>query len=255
MAKSEASSPVKTAGRVFDVIETLDDLDRGTLTEVAARLDVPRSTAYDHLTSMVDAGILVKEDKEYRLSLRFFQYGMHARENVGVSTYVTPKLEQLAEETGEITWYVVEENGKGVYLEKAEGSHAVQPYGKLGEHVHLHDIAAGKAILAQLPDTRVQEIIDRHGLPARTERTITSADALFEELAAIRERGVAFNDGEAMNRFRAVASPVVTDGTLHGSIVISGPENRLRGDRFRTELPERVAGTANAIELEILSAE
>jgi DNA-binding IclR family transcriptional regulator len=253
MATADETGPVKTAGRVFDIVETLDDVGEGTLTEIADRLDVPRSTAYDHLSTMVEAGLLIKEDKRYRLSLKFLQYGTSARANDRLYGLVGPTLDQLAEETGEIAWYMIEENGKGVYLDKAKGRHAVQPFGRVGDHVPLHDIAAGKAILAHLPESRVRRIVETHGLPARTDRTITDPDELFEQLTEIRERGVAFNDGEAMTRFRAVASPIVTDGTLHGSIVVSGPANRLQGERFRSELPELVAGTANALELQLLS--
>lgn len=253
MATTDEPGPVKTADRVFDIIETFDDLGDGTLTEVADQLDVPRSTAYDYLTTMVEAGLLIKEDKRYRLSLKFLQYGIGARAADSLYEFITPTLDRLAEETGEIAWYMVEENGKGVYMDKAKGPNAVQPYGRIGDHVHLHDIAAGKAILAHLPESRVRRIAERHGLPARTERTITDIDDLFEELAEIRDRGVAFNDDEAMTRFRAVASPIVTEGTVHGSIVVSGPKNRIQGERFRTELPDLVAGTANALELKLLS--
>ena len=253
MARGNQSVPVQSAGRVFQIIDALSTLGEGSLTEIATRTDLPSSTVYDYLTSMVSEGMLIREDKTYRLSLRFLQYGMRARNSIVLARHVEPTLKQLAEETGEIAWCMVEERGKGVYLNKVKGNHAVQPYGKVGNRVYLHNIAAGKAILARLPEERVHELIEQHGLPASTERTITDPETLFEELTEIRSRGVAFSDGEAMNRFRAVASPVVTEGQLHGSIVVSGPENRLKGARFREQIPELVAGAANALELEILS--
>jgi DNA-binding IclR family transcriptional regulator len=253
MATTGGTGPIKTAGRVFAILETLDEVGEATLTELARRLDTPRSTVYDHLSTMVDEGFLVKEEQSYRLSLRFLSFGMTARERIRAAPVVQPALERLAEETGEIAWFLVEEDGLGVYLNKAKGRDAVQPYGKVGNRVHLHDIAAGKAILAWLPPERVSEIVDRHGLPGRTDRTITDREALFAELEAVRERGVAFNDCESMERFRAVASPIVTGEEVHGSIVVSGPETRLEGERFERELPDLVSGTANAVALTLLS--
>ncbi len=55
---------------------------------------------------------------------------------------------------------------------------------------------SAKAILSAFPDERVRDIVDRHGLPAKTPQTITDPDALFEELATIRERGFALNREE-----------------------------------------------------------
>jgi DNA-binding IclR family transcriptional regulator len=253
MATSDSQGSVKTVDRVFAIIKTLDRRGTATLTEIASDLDAPRSTIYAHLSTMTNNGILVKENKQYRLSLEFLKYGMSAKRNHDIADIVQPKLDQMAERTNEIAWFLTEENGKGVYLNKAKGNYAVQPYGQIGEHVHLHDIAAGKAILSQLSERRVHQIIDRHGLPARTDETITDPDTLFAELAEIRERGVAFNDGEAMDSFRAVAAPISTGDQVHGSIVISGPENRLQGKRFTDTIPDIVAGTANALELEIMS--
>lgn len=249
--KSKRNRQVKTADTVFGIIETLHELDGAGVTELADELGMAKSTVHDHLSTMVEKEYLIKEDRTYRLGLRFLDHGMYAKHSLGVSPIVQPNLNQMSDETGEIAWFLVEDYGKGVYLNKAKGERAVQPYGKIGNRVDLHSIAAGKAILAELPEQRVREIIDRHGLEPQTKATITDPDQLFEELETIRETEVAFNDEESLDGHRAVASPVNPNDRLHGAIVVSGPKNRLRGDRFREEIPEIVSGTANAIELEL----
>lgn len=253
MATQSEFGRVKTTATVFEIVEALDEMGEATLTELADHLGFAKSTAYDHLTTMVEHEYVVKEDKQYRLGLRFLKCGINTKRNLRVSQLAQPTLEQLTEQTNEIAWLMVEEYGKGVYVNKAKGKFAVQPYGKMGNRVHLHDIAAGKAILAHLPEPRVREIIEQHGLPRRTEHTITDPDELFDNLAEIRERGVSFNDCESMENFRAVASPIVTGETLHGSIVVSAPKNRMRSAKFHEEVPDLVAGAANALELELMS--
>ncbi|MFC6905679.1 IclR family transcriptional regulator [Halalkalicoccus tibetensis] len=244
---------VKSAGTLFDVLDAVHALEGAGVTEAADHVGIAKSTAHDHLSTLVEHEFLVKDGTEYRVGLKPLHYGMGAKNRIELVDAAGPSLEHVVEETDEIAWLVVEEYGLAVYVEKAVGERAVQPYGAIGKRVPLHNIAAGKAILAHLPEERVRAIVDQRGLPAQTERTITDLDELLAELETIRERGYARNDGETFEGFRAVASPILHEGELLGSIVVSGPENRLRGERFETELPDLITGAANAIELSLAS--
>ncbi|MBZ6497073.1 IclR family transcriptional regulator [Natrinema longum] len=242
---------VKTADTVFGIVESIQALDGAGVTELSEELGLAKSTIHDHLSTMVEKEYLVKNDQTYQLGLKFLNHGIHARDSLDLLPTVQPNLKQMANETGEIAWFLVEEYGRGVYLSKAKGDRAVQPYGKIGNRVDLHSIAAGKAILAHLPEDEVRTIIEKHGLESQTSETITDTDQLFEELESIRQSGVAFNDGESLAGHRAVASPICPNDRLIGAIVVSGPKNRIQGDMFTEKIPEIVSGTANAIELEL----
>lgn len=244
---------VKSAETLFGVLDATHSLEGAGVTEIADHLGVAKSTVHDHLSTLIEHEFLVKQGTEYHVGLKSLQYGMGAKNRLELVDAAGPSLEHLVEETNEIAWLVVEEYGQAVYVEKAVGERAVQPYGAIGKRVPLHNIAAGKAILAHLPEKRVREIADERGLPAQTERTITGIEELLAELETIRERGYARNDGETFEGFRAVASPVLHADQLLGSIVVSGPENRLRGERFETDLPDLITGAANAIELSLAS--
>jgi DNA-binding IclR family transcriptional regulator len=93
---------------------------------------------------------------------------------------------------------------------------------------------------------RTQAVIDRYGLPERTENTITNPEALFEEVESARAEGVAFNDEESTTGFRAVASPVSAPDGWAGGLVVSGPKNRLYEQKFSETVPKIVSGAANA---------
>jgi DNA-binding IclR family transcriptional regulator len=245
---------VKSAETMFNVLGVVHTMDQARVTDVSDRLGIAKSTAHGHLQTLVKHEFILKsEEGIYSVGLKCLWYGMQAKHRMEFPEVVRPWLKQLAEETNEISWVMVEEYGKGVYLEKAEGKYAVQPYGEVGKRVPLHNIASGKAILSELPEERVREIVAEQGLEPNTERTIDTIEQLLEELGTIRERGYAMNDGEVLEGFRAVASPIVHDGNLLGAITVSGPENRLRSERFRESLPEKVTGTANAIELSLSS--
>jgi DNA-binding IclR family transcriptional regulator len=116
----------------------------------------------------------------------------------------------------------------------------------------LHCIDSGTAILAHLPQARIEEIIARHGLPARTPNTITDPEELFEEIDEIPRRNTGFNDVEKIEGLRAVGAPIRNDpGEVLGSISASGHTSATKGERFRTEIPEAGSNVANTIELNI----
>ncbi|WP_280535465.1 IclR family transcriptional regulator [Halopenitus sp. POP-27] len=243
------SATIGTLEKGFRIIETIEELESATLTDVADEMGLARSTVHDYLTTLCDLEYLVKTDGEYQLGLTFTRLGTSATETVQLSDTITPYLERLADATGETVWFLVEECGRAVYLGHAEGDQAIKTEHTIGGRSYLHCHAGGKAILAQLPDERVEEIIDMHGLPEITEHTITSREALFEELERIRDRNYAQNHSEQLAETRAVSAAIVVDDEVLGAISVGGPAHRLRGDRFETELPNQVMSVVNEIRI------
>lgn len=252
MARSDSESgrTIQATEISCRIIDAIDRLGQASLTEIADRVDISKSAVYNHLSTLERNGFVVKKDGEYRLSLRFVDYGITAKNNYDIRSVAKNPAEELAEQTGEVVQFMIEEHGKGVYLIKAEGEDAVNTRSYVGSENHLHCTALGKAILAHSPEERVEEIIDRHGLPEQTPNTITDREALFEQLDAIRERGYALDREEILSGLRCVAAPVFDEeDTLYGSISVSGPKTRFDGDYFEKQLPQEVRRTANVIEV------
>jgi DNA-binding IclR family transcriptional regulator len=123
---------------------------------------------------------------------------------------------------------------------------------EIGNRRPLHQLAAGKAILAALPTEEVDRIVDRRGLPSRTDNTITDEERLREELERVRERGYAFNRSESIEGLNAVGACFRDEeGWPLGALSISGPANRLTGSLFEDELPNRLLGAINEVEINL----
>lgn len=244
-------SKIKTTPRVFDIIETLLANDGATVTEIADELGMAKSTASDHLSTLLDEELIVREEDEFTPGLKLLDYGSQTREKMGIYHTSKNELEELANQTNEVAWLIVEEHGQGVFLRKAEGSRAVTTNGYIGSRSHLHYIASGKAMLANFPDERVESIIEKRGLPEATSKTITDKSRLLSELEEVKKQGYAFNDEEEVEQVRAVGAPIIVGGEVLGGIAVAGPLNRIRGDRFRTELPNQVMAAAETISLQI----
>jgi DNA-binding IclR family transcriptional regulator len=139
-----------------------------------------------------------------------------------------------------------------VYLYTEVGESAVQTGAHIGRRGPLHVSAAGKSILANLPEERVDEIIEEHGLSGGGEKSVSTRENLDETLETARKRGYAFNRQETTEGVNAVGAPVLDDsGTVIGALSISEPAHRLKGDRLLETCSEHVLTAANELELHI----
>ena len=245
------SAPVKSVGTLLRILEFMKGRDGVTIKECADELDLADSTVHKHLASVKDARLVVQEGTEYRLGLGLLTYGIAARNLFPIYELAQDAMDDLAAETGERIWLKVEENGVEIPIDRRAGKHAIHDH-PIGYPVKLHKTAGGKALLAHLPEPRREELITSLDLDANTEHTITDETELRQALQAIREREVAYNKGEDIVGVNAVAAPVLdNEGVLHGSIVISGPANRITDARLDGELTDLILGTANELGINI----
>lgn len=252
MADDSAHRPVETVETAFDIVELLKRNDGAGITAIADELGLAKSTVHRHVKTLESRGLLVQEGDTYRISTWFLDYGVHVRNEHTLFPVVKPKVDELAAETDEKVWAVIEEHGVGVHIYGAEGRHSVKTHARIGQRTYLHQFAAGKAILAHLPEERIEGILDDYGLAAQTDRTITDRDELHEQLATIRDRGYAFNREESVVGVHAVGAPVRDQsGIAVGAISIAGPANRLRGDLLNAELPDLLLGATNEVEINL----
>jgi len=243
---------VKTTTTSFKIIEALHELGGAGVTKIADRLGISKSSVYKHLKTLEEERYVIKgDDDTYYTGLRLLSLGVGARRRRKIYETAKSEIQRLAEESGEMANLLVEEQGRGIFLYRADSSRAVNLDTHAGREVYLHTTAMGKAILACLPEQRVTEIIERHGLPQMTEYTIDNEADLFEELDAIAEQGWAYDREERLKGLCCVAAPITNpEGTPLGAISVSGPRSRLKRDNLG-ELPQLILDVQNVIELNV----
>lgn len=244
---------VKSAKNTFRILEILQELDGASVTEVSDHVGMSKSNVYKYLKTLEEERYIVKSDNmRYHLGLRFLGMGAKSRRRYRIYETAKPQIMELAEESDEMANLMVEEHGRGIFLYRADSSHAVNLDTHAGRDVYLHTTAMGKAILAYLPEDRVDEIIRSYGLPRETSKTITEREALFEELEEIRECGLAYDNEERLKGLRCVAGAILDpNNRVLGAISISGPSSRINGVKLEEEIPEAIQRAKNVIELNI----
>lgn len=244
--------PIKAVKTTFDIADALVNLDGAGVSELASHLNLPKSTVHDHLVTLRRRGFATKKSNEYHISYRFLELGERRRHKEELIEAAKPELQKLAEETDEYASLVVEENGEAIIIDTKRGEQAVRVTVYNGVRMKMHTAAPGKAILAHLPDERIDAILDAHGLRATTKNTVTNRAQFLEECEAIREQGYALDDEERIEGLRSVASPIIDrSGDVLGSITVFGPTQRIGDQRFRETLPEKLLETSNVVEVTI----
>lgn len=244
---------IKATETTFAVVETLAKLEYARLSEIAENVGVANSTASEHLLTLQDHGYVVEEDNRYRLGLRFMDTGIQAKRYYSdLQSASKPVMEQLVDDTDEAVNLVVKENNMAVHVQRLFGTRGVPTDSWVGKRRPLHALAAGKAILAELPKEVVDEVVEERGLSASSDRAITTREELDRELESVRERGVSFNDRESHKQIRAVGSAIVLEEGVRGAVSVAGPSKRLTGSYFREEIPNLLLGAVNEIELKLM---
>ncbi len=245
--------PVKATTTSFRILEAIRDRDGAGVTELAREVDIAKSAAYKHATTLTQLGYLVKEDTTYHLSLTFQGFGVRARERYPIHI-AEPAIDNLARTTGKTANFMVYENGYGVYAYQTTAPAAEKPPQREFSRVPLHATAGGKAILAYLSTDERTMVLDQHGLPAITEKTLTDRTALQRELQSVRDQRVAFDREEFTAGYQCVGSPVV-DSSAHpvGAVSVSGSIDEMAGKRLEEDTTGLVVSTAKSIENNTLS--
>jgi IclR family transcriptional regulator, acetate operon repressor len=217
---------VQSIARAFAVLELIAANGGAMgLSRLAADSGLPLPTLHRLARTLVDLGYLRQEPSRlYALGPRLLLLAESSA--TMLNGLAVPHLRHLVDELGETANLAMLDGDQVAYVAQAPGRHSMRMFTEVGRRVDAHATAVGKAVLATLPEETVTQMLQRAGMRAQTEHTITTIAAMHEELARTRRLGYALDDGEQEVGVRcyAVAVPGAPAGA---AISISGPEGRM----------------------------
>lgn len=219
--------------RCTEVMELLAMAPSG-VSEVAARLDMPKSAVHRLLQELCSLGwVQQMPDGRYRAALRFALLGRDVLRQTGLPDLAQPMLDRLARETRELVRLTVATPTGLAWLAFAQGATSGLVYQpEMAGPVVLHATANGKAYLASLDDEQViLRVSSVLGVVRPTARTIVSPDVLLTELRQVRVQGFAVANEEAEAGVAAVAVAIGA-GPAAGTVSVAGPRIRMPDKRL-----------------------
>jgi len=196
--------PVSVVERISLVLETFNGAGPLTLAQVTARTGLPRSSVHRLLEQLASTGWLARSPEQtYELGVKAYEMGQAALNQNRLLQGARPVMQAFAHQTGLTIQLAVVDRGDTVYLAKVNGRASGPTPTAVGQRVPAHLTAVGKAQLAVSESTRDPAVIGKlehtasGELVRRTAQSIGTDTQLAEELAAVRDRGAAFDRGEA----------------------------------------------------------
>lgn len=233
LTTTDAPVGVQSVDRALTILEVLARLGEVGVTEIAAELDVHKSTAF-RLVSTLEGHGLVEQTSErgkYRLGIGLLRLAGATTARLDVVQESRPIAKALAADTGETVNVAVLSESSALYLDQVAGSSALQPHNWVGQHIPLHATSNGKVLLSGLAPDALEAVL--HGLPAYTDLTITRRSALRREVDTVREQGYAVAVDELEVGLTAAAAPIRNaHGDVIASISVSGPTFRLGAEKL-----------------------
>jgi len=223
-----------------------------SLTEICHRVRLPKTTVFRYLYTLVELGFVAHDQKTdlYRIGLRMWELGRLAGNQQRLREIALPLMQELRERFNETVNLGVLHNRAVVYLDMVESQHSLRMQAKIGSRDPVHSTSLGKAMLAFLPTDQQADYLPIH-LPAFTSRTITSFDALKQELEQTRARGFAVDYGENEEGAHCIGAPILDErDQVAAAISISAPASRLNGV-LEQEVGEAVRQAAATISVRL----
>lgn len=211
-----------------------------SLTELARRADLPKSTAHRLAAELVKLGLLERADGQLRLGLKLFELGQLVPTSRVLRDIALPVLEDLQQATNQTVHFAVRDGVDIVYLEILHPPREQHLPSRIGGRLPAYCTGVGKALLAYAGDDVVHQVVQA-GMPRRTPHTICMPGRLTGELKRIRDQGYAYDRQEAIDGIVCVAAPVLgADGAVAAALSVTGHAGRLNLNRLAPSI--RMAG-------------
>jgi DNA-binding IclR family transcriptional regulator len=243
-----ADSPVggvQSVDRAVSVLEILAKRGEAGVSEVAAEIDVHKSTAFRLLGALEARGLVEQavERGKYRLGFGIVRLAGAVTDHIDITRQSQPVCERLAEEIGETINIAVLREHYAVNLHQVRGPGAVGTHNWVGQLTPLHATSSGKILLAHLPAKERTETLAAAELKKLTPHTLTTKTKLEKNLAEARKRGYAVTLEELEIGLHAMAAPIRScDGKVLAAISASGPAYRFTEERMHKLTPVLLKG-------------
>jgi DNA-binding IclR family transcriptional regulator len=245
---------VKSADRVLTLFELLGTGSREmSHTDIAAALDIPKSSLTQLLKNLVGRGWLAYSPgtKGYSLGDAFTRLARRAGRARDLVECAGPVLTELTARTSESSAMNVLKDDKAEVVATVLGPQRLVSHMRLGDVAPLYATSGGKVILAYLSPELQEQYLSRVAFVRATPTTIHSAQALREQLHEIRRQGVAFSFEEWTPGITGAARPVLSrSGEVIASINVAVPSVRF-DDKLRKKIAAALLWAVEAVQSEL----
>ncbi|WP_343525455.1 IclR family transcriptional regulator [Sphingomonas sp.] len=246
MSTAPSSSTVKSAMRTLDLLEYVVARPGGVVAqEISAALAIPVSSLSYLLATMVEREYLRREGRKYLAGVRLDRL-RGPRPDETLVERAHPFVTALRNRLNETASLFERREWKMVAMVTETGDQTLRYSIEVGTFIPLHCVAAGKALLAEMPPEEFDRYLAETERERFTPHTITDRAALSDEIASIRETGIATTRDEMTLGISGIGVAIGGFGGTSATIGVAIPTPRL-SDAVLQDAMEQVMRTAQSL--------
>ena len=247
-------NPIQVSERIFNVIECLAQNGAMGLQDLSTELNLNKSTVHRILNSLICMDY-VRQDAEtskYSLSFKICGLSNQILSQNSMIDIARPFIKELSANSGETVHLVQLDGINATYIDKVEASqNSVRMISMVGKSIPLYCSGVGKAILADMPNSKIESIWKLSFIHQLTEHTVTRFVDFMNLIEETRRSGYALDNEENEIGVRCIAISLKSyNGKSTHAISISAPKDRMSDNRI-LELKEMILKTKQQIESNI----
>ncbi|SLN13638.1 HTH-type transcriptional regulator BhcR [Pseudooctadecabacter jejudonensis] len=222
---------IKSLDRAMEVFEFLSEAQGKALTSIASEMGQSPATVYRILVTLEGRGLVEfdTDDQSWHIGAKAFVIGARFLRRTSLVERARPILRRLMEATGETANLGAERDGSVLFLSQVETHSNIRAFFPPGSLSPMHSSGIGKALLAQMDEGQIGQIIGDGPLDTFTSHTLTTRRDLLEDLARIKVRGYSIDAEEKNLGMRCIAAPVFdVNAEAVAGLSVSGPTSRIR---------------------------
>lgn len=242
-------SYVQSFARGLAVIRTFSaEAPQQTLTEVAQRAGLTRAGARRILLTLQTLGYVASDGRQFRLTPRILDLGFAYLSSMPIWNLAEPQMEELVGTVKESSSVAVLDGIDIVYVLRVPTHKIMRMSLSVGSRLPAAYTSMGRVLLAYLPQAEARAILCASDLRAHTRSSLTTVEAISEELVRVREQGYALVDQEFEEGLISIAAPIRNPlGKVHAAINVSGQANRTSPEYMKRDVLPTLLATAQRI--------
>lgn len=226
---------VRAVERALDIMLCFTEEGELSLTEIAAKVGLHKSTVHRLLASLEGKGFILRSPstEKYRLGFRLWELAANLSQSDDPEVVLLPEMEHLRDELGETVSLYVRDGLERVRIQAVQSSQAIRRVAPVGARLPLYVGASSKVLVAFAEASVQRQVLEPENWPAGLDRELFA-----QQLAEVRSSGYAISIEEREVGAAAVAVPIFNRSQkLAAALAVSGPSNRLTADRMREQAP------------------
>ncbi len=226
MNKQPVHNATQRVVNIFNLLTEKENIQY-SLTEIAERLDAPKSSLLPILQTLVANRYLVfhERSKTYSIGQMLFETGMYYFHSNSMVKNVQNIMNNMVAECNEACNFAELNDNAALVLARVDSPNPIKMYSTMGRRIPLHCSAMGKALLADKSDAEMRKLLGSE-LQKFTANTVTDTEEVIKQIHEMRNDGIYYDWGEHTYEVRAMGVPIYKDGAVVAALSIAMPAYR-----------------------------